>query len=277
MYFEDTLVLVRGGGDLGTGVAHRLHRAGFTVMVTELPQPLCVRRAVAFAEAVYAGSVTVEGVVARYADDPMIGMAYTALNEIPVVVDAQDDVVARMKPPIVVDARLAKTNLGTRLHDAKLVIGLGPGFSAGKDCHAVVETNRGQDLGRVYWEGGAEADTGQPEPVRGFAGQRVLRSPADGVFIGRGQIGDLVQAGDVVAEVDGKAVVAALGGVVRGLLHDGVLVTTGLKIGDLDPRGVREYCFIISDKARAIGGGVLEAMLSGIERWYVDSRDRDQP
>lgn len=277
MYFEDTLVLVRGGGDLGTGVAHRLHRAGFTVMVTELPQPLCVRRAVAFAEAVYAGSVTVEGVVARYADDPMIGMAYTALNEIPVVVDAQDDVVARMKPPIVVDARLAKTNLGTRLYDAKLVIGLGPGFSAGKDCHAVVETNRGQDLGRVYWEGGAEADTGQPEPVRGFAGQRVLRSPADGVFIGRGQIGDLVQAGDLLAEVDGKAVVAALDGVVRGLLHDGVPVTTGLKVGDLDPRGVREYCFLISDKARAIGGGVLEAMLTGIERWYVDSRDRDLP
>ncbi len=267
MHPADTLVLVRGGGDLGTGVAHRLVRSGFTVLVTELAQPLAVRRAVSFAEAVYRGQVTVEGVTARLADDPMLGMAYTAVGEVPVVVDLADDVVERLRPPVIVDARLAKRNLGTRLDDAPLVVGLGPGFTAGQDCHAVVETNRGHNLGRVYWEGGAEADTGQPEPVQGQAGQRVLRAPADGAFEGHKAIGDMAQPGDVLASVEGRPIVAAFAGVVRGLLHDGVPVTAGMKVGDLDPRGIREYCFLISDKARAVGGGVLEAMLGGLDLW----------
>ena len=162
MVLSDYLVVVRGGGDLGTGVAHRLLRSGFTVLVTELAQPLALRRAVSFAEAVYAGQSIVEGVTARLVDDAMLGMARTVLGEVPVVVDAAEDVVERMRPPIVVDARLAKRNLGTRREDAQLVIGLGPGFTAGQDCHAVVETNRGHNLGRVYWEGSAEPDTGQP-------------------------------------------------------------------------------------------------------------------
>jgi xanthine dehydrogenase accessory factor len=277
MHLADTLAIVRGGGDLGTGVAHRLHRAGFTVMVTELPQPLCVRRTVSFAEAVYAGSITVEGVTARCADDPMVGMAYTALDEIPVVVDAQGDVVSRMKPPIVVDARLAKRNLGTRRRDAALVIGLGPGFAAGVDCHAVVETNRGHNLGRVYWEGSAEDDTGLPEAVSGFTGVRVLRAPAGGVFEARRQIGDLVEAGDIVAEVAGTPIVAEFSGVLRGLLRDGLVVPQGMKVGDLDPRRVRDYCFLISDKARAIGGGVLEAVLSGYDLWHAEVPDRELP
>jgi len=161
MHLSDVLVVVRGGGDLGTGVAHRLHRSGFTVLVTELARPLVVRRAVAFAEAVYAGSIEVEGVTARLADDPMAGMAYSVLEEIPVVVDEAGDVISRMQPRIVVDARLAKRPLDSRRQDAPLVIGLGPGFTAGKDCHAVVETNRGHHLGRVYWEGSAEPDTGR--------------------------------------------------------------------------------------------------------------------
>jgi xanthine dehydrogenase accessory factor len=266
--------LIRGGGDLATGVAHRLHRAGFTVIITELSQPLAVRRAVSFAEAVYAERVTVEGVTAHLAPDPMVGIAYTVLNEIPVVVDVEDMVLAQMRPPIVVDARLAKKNLGTHLTDAKLVIGLGPGFTAGVDCHAVVETNRGHNLGRVYWEGSAEPNTGEPEPVRGVAGQRVLRAPRDGEFKGRVEIGDLVKAGDVLAEVvdplqgvDGEPIRAQFDGVVRGLLHDGLRVTAGMKVGDLDPRGVREYCFLISDKARAVGGGVLEAIFAGMRLW----------
>ena len=279
MQLSDTLILIRGGGDLATGVAHRLHRAGFTVIVTELPQPLAVRRAVSFAEAVYKERVTVEGVTAHLAPDPLVavakgGGAYTVMGEIPIVVDADDSVLARMRPPIVVDARMAKRNLGTRLTDAKLVIGLGPGFTAGVDCHAVVETNRGHNLGRVYWEGSAEPNTGEPEPVRGVAGQRVLRAPRDGEFKGRVEIGDLVKAGDVLAEVvdplqgvDGEPIRAQFDGVVRGLLHDGLRVTAGMKVGDLDPRGVREYCFLISDKARAVSGGVLEAIFAGMRLW----------
>ncbi len=271
---SDALVLIRGGGDLATGVAHRLHRAGFTLMMTELPQPLAVRRAVSFAEAVYTERVTVEGVTARRAPDPMVGMAYTVMDEIPVVVDADDRVLARMRPPIVVDARIAKHNLGTRLTDAKLVIGLGPGFTAGVDCHAVVETNRGHNLGRVYWEGSAEPNTGEPEPVRGFAGTRVLRAPREGTFVGQKQIGDAVKAGDTLARVDNEPIPAQFDGVVRGLLHDGLHVTAGMKVGDLDPRGVREYCFLISDKARAVGGGVLEAIFAGMRLWTPEDRQQ---
>jgi xanthine dehydrogenase accessory factor len=267
VYLSDYLIVVRGAGDLGTGVAYRLVKSGFTVIMTELAQPLAVRRAVSFAEAVYSGQVTVEGVTARLADDAMLGMAFTVLGEVPVIVDLADDVVARMRPAIVVDARLAKRNLGTRREDAQLVIGLGPGFIAGQDCHAVVETNRGHNLGRVYWAGGAEPDTGQPEPVQGKAGQRVLRAPAEGVFQGQKAIGEQVQPGDVLASVEGQPIVAPFAGVVRGLLHDGVPVTAGMKVGDLDPRGVREYCFLISDKARSIGGGVLEAALAGMDLW----------
>jgi len=276
MYLSDTLILVRGGGDLGTGVAHRLNRSGFTVMITELSQPMAVRRAVAFAEAVYAGSVTVEGVTGRLAQDPMLGMAYAVVDEVPVVVDLDGSVVSRMKPPVVVDARMAKRRLDTRLTDASLVIGLGPGLVAGLDCHAVVETNRGHNLGRVYWEGSAEADTGQPEPVLGAAGERVLRAPAGGVFTGRRQIGDQVHAGDVLGDVAGQPVTAKFDGVLRGLLHDGVAVTQGAKIGDVDPRGVRDFCFTISDKARAIGGGVLEALLAGIEYWRPELRPEER-
>jgi xanthine dehydrogenase accessory factor len=264
---SDTLVVVRGGGDLGTGVAHRLHTAGFTVMVTELAQPMCVRRAVSFAEAVYAGKATVEGITARLVDDPMLGMANAAIGELPVVVDAADDVVERMHPPIVVDARLAKRNLGTRIDEAPLVIGLGPGFEAGVDCHSVVETLRGHNLGRVYWEGTTEPDTGQPEPVQGKASERVLRAPAEGTFTSLKAIGDSVQAGDELAQVDGHTLTAPFAGVLRGLIHDGVPVSAGMKVGDLDPRGVREYCFLISDKARSIGGAVLEAILRGMPLW----------
>jgi xanthine dehydrogenase accessory factor len=270
VYLSDYLVVVRGGGDLGTGVAHRLVRSGFTVMVTELAQPLAVRRAVSFAEAVYSGHVMVEGITARLANDAMLGLAFTAVGEVPVLLDLADDVVARMRPAIVVDARLAKRNLGTRPEDANLVIGLGPGFTAGQDCHAVVETNRGHNLGRVYWEGSAEPDTGQPEPVQGKAGQRLLRAPADGEFQGHKAIGDAVQAGEVLASVDSQPIVAQFAGVLRGLLHDGVPVKMGMKVGDLDPRGVREYCFLISDKARSIGGGVLEAALAGMDLWRRD-------
>ncbi len=269
MRLSDTLILIRGGGDLATGVAHRLHRAGFSLLITELPQPLCVRRAVSFAEAVYAGGerIAVEGVIARLAPDPAAGMTYTTLNEIPVLVDEGKATLEQLRPSIVIDARLAKNKLDTTISDAPLVIALGPGYVAGKDCHAIVETQRGHNLGRVYWQGSAESDTGQPEPVQGFAGQRVLRAPCEGTFNGELEIGELVRAGKVVARVNGEPIVAQFDGVVRGLLHDGLRVSAGLKVGDLDPRGVREHCFLISDKARAIGGGVLEAIFAGRRLW----------
>lgn len=262
MLFSNTLILLRGGGDLATGVAHRLHRAGFPLLIAELPQPLCVRRAVSFAEAVYSASITVEGVTARLAPE-----ADAQRGEIPVMIDDGKATLHHLRPRIVIDARLAKNKLDTRMDDAPLVIALGPGYVAGQDCHAIVETNRGHNLGRVYWNGNAEPDTGRPEPVQGFAGQRVLRAPCDGVFKGRLEIGDSVSAGEVVATVGDEHIVAQFNGVVRGLLHDGLFVSAGLKVGDVDPRGVREHCFLISDKARAIGGGVLEAVLAGAHLW----------
>lgn len=281
MHLSDTLILIRGGGDLATGVAHRLHTAGFTMIILELPQPLCVRRAVSFAEAVYTGRVTVEGVGARLATDGMSGMAYAVTGEIPVVVDERGVTISQLTPPIVVDARLAKQNLGTHITHAKLAIGLGPGFTAGVDCHAVIETNRGHNLGRVYWQGSAEADTGVPEPVQGLAGQRVLRAPRDGLFRARRAIGDSVKAGEVVATVHGEPLLAQFDGVLRGILHDGLSVTAGMKVGDLDPRGGRERCFTISDKARAVGGGVLEAVFAGLRYWRkelpLEIRDRGLP
>jgi xanthine dehydrogenase accessory factor len=269
-HLSDTLVVIRGGGDLATGVAHRLHRAGFTVMVTELPQPLCVRRAVSFAEAVYAGAITVEGVTARLAPDPASGMVYAVMNEVPVVVDRDNTALRQMRPPIVVDARMAKRPLDTALSDARLVIGLGPGFTAGLDCHAVIETNRGHHLGRVLWSGGAEPDTGVPEAVRGFNVERVLRAPRAGVITGRKQIGEAVRVGEVIAQVERVPIIAQFDGVLRGLLHDGVPVTAGMKVGDLDPRGVREHCFTISDKARAVAGGVLEAIFTAQRQWLPE-------
>lgn len=278
---SDTLVLIRGGGDLATGVAHRLHQAGFTVMVTELPQPLCVRRAVAFAEAVYAGRATVDGVTARLAPDAASGMAYAVLNEVPVIVDPAGLALRQLRPPIVVDARLAKHRLDTTRADAPLVVALGPGFEAGADCHAVVETQRGHDLGRVRWRGFTAPDSGEPEAVRGLAMERVLRAPSAGVFTAVKTIGDPVQKGEVVGLVDYAPLVAQCAGVLRGVLHDGLSVTPGLKVGDIDPRAVRDYCFSISDKARAVGGGVLEAILAGARFWQrelpPEVRDRGLP
>lgn len=258
---ENILVVIKGGGDLATGVAHRLHRAGMQVVVTELAQPTVIRRAVAVASAVYEGQVEVEGMVARLvASDDEIRAAL-ALGQVPVVIDPQGEVITRLRPTVVVDAIMAKRNTGTRITDAPIVIGLGPGFTAGVDVHAVIETNRGHNLGRVILSGSAEPNTGIPGPTMGYTIERVLRAPCEGLFKGERRIGDPVEAGEVVASVAGQPVVANISGVLRGLLADGVLVRAGMKVGDVDPRGVREHCFTISDKARAIGGGVLEAIL----------------
>ncbi len=258
---ENIKVLVRGGGDLASGVVYRLRRAGMQVVVTELPQPLVIRRAVAFAAAVYEGVVEIEGIVGRRVESLEQALALVRSEEVAVLVDPQAAAIAEWQPDVVVDAILAKRNLGTKITDAPVVIGLGPGFVAGVDVHAVVETKRGHYLGRVLLDGSAAPDTGVPGEVMGYTLERVLRAPQAGVLRTRKQIGDAVAAGDAVALVNGSPVVAQIGGVIRGLLADGLTVTEGMKVGDVDPRGIRDHCFTVSDKALAIGGGVLEAVL----------------
>jgi xanthine dehydrogenase accessory factor len=259
--FEDAVVVVKGAGDLASGVIVRLHRAGLRLVATEIDQPTTVRRTVAFSEAIYCGEVKVEEVRARKIKDySEIPRAWSE-NVVPLLVDPWAEIVPRLRPTVVVDAIIAKQNLGTRISDAPVVIGLGPGFLAGVDVHAVVETNRGHHLGRVLWHGSAEPDTGVPGEIAGQGQQRLLRAPSAGRFRGERAIGDRVEAGEVVCWVDQIPVRAGTTGVLRGLLHDGLGVYPGMKIGDIDPRAARGHCFTISDKSLAIAGGVLEAVL----------------
>ena len=261
-------ILIKGAGDLATGVAVRLKRAGFDLLMTDLPHPTAVRRTVSFCEAIPEGEMVVEGIRARRAENVDKAEAIMADGDIAVLADPEVRCKEFLKPFGVVDAILAKRNTGTRIHDAKVVVALGPGFTAGVDCHAVVETMRGHDLGRVILSGSARPNTGIPGEIGGHTVARLLRSPADGLFQPLATIGDMVQAGDVVAEVSGVPLKALISGVVRGLLREGTPVNKGMKSGDIDPRCEISHCFSVSDKARAIGGGVLEAvlMLGGILR-----------
>ncbi len=255
------LVVVKGAGDLATGCAWRLFRSGFKVVMTELPQPLVVRRTVAFAEAVYCGSMQVEGLQAVLAENKDKALELLKACRIPVLVDPGASVASQMQPMAVIDAVMAKRNTGTRINDAPLVVGLGPGFTAGVDVHAVVETQRGHNLGRVLYKGEAAPDTGVPGAVMGFAVERLLRAPADGVVSPCRQIGEHVIKGDIIAFVGNISLRADISGVVRGMIKPGVRVARGAKIGDIDPRAdAAGYCFSISDKALAVGGGVLEAV-----------------
>lgn len=256
------VILVRGAGDLASGVAMRLHRAGFDVVMTELPAPLMVRRAVCFGEAVWEGAAAVEEITAVHAGDLAAARRALTMRQIPVLVDPAGLCREELAPGVVVDAIMAKRNTGTAITDAPLVIALGPGFVAGRDCHAVVETHRGHWLGRVFWRGAALPDTGLPGELGGESARRVLRAPAAGVFIGRAAIGDAVQAGQRLGAVDATPLVATCDGILRGLIRSGVHVGAGLKVGDIDPRAEREHCFTVSDKSLAVGGGVLEAILA---------------
>ena len=255
-------VLIRGGGDLASGVAVRLHRAGFEVLVTELPNPLVVRRTVSFAEAVFSQYVQVEEVTGRLAETYSQVSGILDQDEVAVMVDPDLAHLAEFSPLVLVDARMRKRPPETGLEIAPLVIGLGPGFTAGKDCHAVIETMRGHFLGRVIWEGAALADTGIPDSVLGKDAERVLRAPEDGVLQSYKQIGDLISEGDLIARVNGEDLRAPFDGVLRGLVHDGLQVRVGMKIGDLDPRSDPVYTRLVSDKSLAIGGAVLEAILT---------------
>ena len=280
---RNSLVAVKGAGDLATGVIHRLSRAGFAVIATELPEPTVVRRTVAFAEAVTRGEMTVEDVTARLATSLQDIQATLANELVPIVVDPDGTLLRQMHPSVLIEATLSKYNSGLTMDDAPIVIALGPGYEAGKDVHAVIETNRGHNLGRVYLKGYAESNTCVPGAIGGYTIERLLRAPCAGALYGVRQIGDLVQAGETVAVVrtnetsdnETAPVVAAISGILRGLMRDGLHVSSGMKVGDIDPRAAREHCFTISDKSRAIAGGVLEAILYLLNKRYsVHAQDR---
>jgi len=272
------LILLRGGGDLASGVALRLHRVGFQIVITELEKPLAVRRTVSFSEAIYEGTQTVEGVTGRLVSPDQFQGPLDA-GEIPVLVDPDANIVRNQfltspRSTFVVDARLLKSvhqplDVNTPLH-----IGLGPGFTAGENCHAVIETRRGHTLGRVYWNGSAQTDSGQPDGDP----RRVLRAPHDGIVIAHANIGDYLKEGQLIAEIQSgldtpsksaratrppkSKITSPFKGILRGLIHPDVQVTAGMKIGDVDPRDDPALCTLVSDKALAVGGGVLEAVLS---------------
>lgn len=255
------LIYMRGAGDIATGIALRLHRAGMDVVMADIEAPTCIRRTVAFSEAIRCDATQVEDVWARRADTVDQARAVMASGEVAVVVDPGAELVDAFEPDAVVDAILAKRNLGTRIDMAPCVIGVGPGFTAGEDCHAAVETKRGHYLGRVLYEGSPIANTGIPGIIGGVGAERVLRAPVDGPFECVRAIGDTVRAGEVVGRVAGEPMLATIDGVLRGLLAPGVPAHAGMKAGDIDPRGDASFCLTVSDKASAVGGGVLEALL----------------
>jgi len=256
-------IVMRGAGDLATGVALRLHRAGFrNLLLLETEHPLAVRRLVSFSEAINIDSVSIEGVTASRING-VAELEQCLLDKlVPVLVDPAGDSIQKLQPDVVIDAIIAKRNLGTSIDTAKLVIGLGPGFRAGKDVNCVIETKRGHSLGRVIYTGAAAPDTGIPGNIGGYTNERLLRAPKDGVFETSFNIGDKAEKGECVARVDSIPVYANISGVIRGLLRTGTPVDKNTKLGDIDPRGKVDFCTTASDKAMAVGGGVLEAILN---------------
>lgn len=255
-------IVVRGGGDLATGTIYQLYQAGFPVLVLETEKPSAIRRYVAFSEAVYETTWTVEGITAQRAADLAEAKAILQAGNIPVLCDPQAEVLKNWKPYVLIDAILAKKNLGTTLAMADTVIALGPGFTAGIDAHMVIETQRGHNLGRVLTEGCAAKNTGVPGIIAGVGKERVIHAPATGILYNQSKIGDIVQKGQVLATIDDTAVYASIDGVLRGLLREGYPVTKGFKIADIDPRiSEQKNCYTISDKARCIAGGVLQAIM----------------
>ena len=259
------IIAMRGAGDLATGVALRLYRAGLTrIVMLETPSPLAVRRTVAFCEAVNQGTATVENVAARRIECVQEAEKAWSEGQIPVLVDPKGESLPELNPDVLVDAIIAKKNIGTRMAQAPLVIGLGPGFTAGEDVHTVIETKRGHHLGRVIRSGAAAPNTGIPGDIGGHTVKRVYWAEHEGIFTTPHDIGDMIEEGETLGMVDDSPVKAALSGVIRGLLRDGTPVLTRTKLGDIDPRGTLSYCGEVSDKALAIGGGVLEAIIAHI-------------
>lgn len=236
-------------------------KCGFHTVILEVEHPTAIRRTVAFAQAVFDGEMTVEDLQAVKVKRIEDIWAVIYERKAPVLIDTLGDSINVLKPEIVIDARIAKRNIDTNKTMAPIVIGMGPGFCAGEDVHAVIETNRGHNLGRVIYRGSGEPDTGNPGIIEGYGKERIIRSPSIGRINTIVKIGDLVEKGQVIAYVGTEPVPAPLSGVLRGLIQTGTFVENQYKIGDVDPRGKKEYCFTISDKARAVAGGVLEAIL----------------
>jgi xanthine dehydrogenase accessory factor len=260
MELSKSVILIRGGGEIASAVAHKLAHARYRVCLTEISQPQAVSRGVAFSEAIYEGKKEVEGVVARHVTStPGIAKAWQE-DEIPIIVDPEALVKNSLSPEVLVDAIMAKRNLGTKITDAPLVIGVGPGFIAGKDVHMVVETNNSQSLGKVILEGRAERDTGVPIAIDGLTFERVLHAPKDGLFLSAKKIGDPVTAGEVIASVAGKPIKSEIGGIIRALMRPGVKVAKGAKLGEIDPTGSKEACYTIRPKMSTIADGVLAAI-----------------
>lgn len=259
------IILVRGGGDLASGVILRLQRTGFKVIVAELAEPHSVRRLVSFSDAVLTGEHQIEEVTAKLAQHIDEVIQILKKKHVAVMVDPDLHKLSSLNPTAIIDARMLKIDPREAFTDTPMLIGLGPGFEAGVNCHAVIETNRGPTLGRVLWHGHAQQDTRVPEQVSGYSAERVLRAPVNGILQSVANLGDILAAGELVATVEGQPVVAPFKGALRGLVQSGLRVTQGMKIGDIDPRCNPQLCSMVSEKALAIGGGVLEALLSNPE------------
>ena len=255
------VILIKGGGEVASAVAHKLFRAHFRVCMTEIPHPVAVSRGVAFCEAIYDGEKQVEGVVAELVSSAEDFSQTWTENKLPIIVDPQASIRNSLHPDVIVDAIMAKRNLGTKINDAPVVIGLGPGFCVGKDVHMVIETNNTESLGKVILSGEAEPDTGIPLNIGGLTEERVLHSPTKGLLHSVREIGDLIAAGDTIAWVNNRPVKAKINGVLRALLRDGVEVYKQTKLGEVDPSGDKQACYTIRPRMRAIAGGVLEAIL----------------
>ena len=259
---DDKLVLVRGAGDIATGTIQKLVRAGFLVLATETDRPSAIRRQVALSEAVYEGSFTVEDITAVRVKS--MEEAYSVMNsgQVAIMVDPSCQLLTVVQPFAVIDAVLAKKNLGTIREMAPITIALGPGFIAGEDVDVVIETMRGHNLGRLIRQGSALPNTGVPGIIEGMGQERVIHAPVAGIITIKAAISDAIEKGQIIADIDGHPVIASMDGILRGLIRDGFKVSQGLKIADIDPRdSEKENCFTISDKARCIGGSVLEAIL----------------
>lgn len=262
------IVLIRGGGDLASGVTYRLYKSGFKVVITELQKPLAVRRLASFSEAIYSGEITIEGITAKKVadvDDPLRLLQLLSKGRIPVLIDPEAKSIQSVHPTVIIDGRMLKKSPEPLKHNAKLYIGLGPGYIGGSNCHAAIETQRGPWLGRVLWDEPTQPDSGMPEPIERKPGDRALFAPANGQVVAIKVIGDSVKQGEPIANLGVETIAAPIDGILRGLIHPEVSVVRGMKIGDVDPRGDPEVCSRISDKALAIGGGVLEAILSKAE------------
>jgi xanthine dehydrogenase accessory factor len=261
---KNILAVIKGAGEVASGVAYTILQNGIQVVMTEIPKPTTERRTVAFAEAVYSGEVDVEGVTAKKVDS--YKAIYEVINEgkIPIVVDPEGKIIKELVPDVVVDGIMAKRNLGTNISDARIVIGLGPGFVAGEDVHAVVETLEGPNLGEVIYEGSTEPDTGVPCNIGGFTSERIIRAPAEGIIKALKGIGDLVEAGEVIATINNKPVRTKISGTLRGLVKNGLYLKEGVKIGDIDPREVRK--FSISVRSQVIAYGVLKSIHDLLQR-----------